>query len=82
MVLGVCKCQIIYQPSKQSRLFIGLDVAGSADVRRKYYQKAVQMHAPLGVNVKKVIDIPLLKLIIQQCYYTYMGQMFKTLYRL
>ena len=65
---------------KTNLLIFGLDVVGFADVCLKYYQKAVQMHAPMTVNLKKVIDIPLSKLIIQQCDYTYMGQVFKTLY--
>ena len=63
-------------------LIFGLDVARFADIHLKYYQKAVQMHAPMRVNLKKVINIPLLKLIIQQCDYTYMGQVFKALYLL
>ena len=65
---------------KTKLLIFGLDVAGFADIRLKYYQKAVQMNALLRVNLKKVIDISLLKLIIQQCDHTYMGQVFKALY--
>ena len=65
----------------KTKLFIfGLDVAGFADIRLKYYQKAIQMHAPMRVNLKKVIDIPLLRLNIKQCDYTFMGQIFKALY--
>ena len=67
---------------KTKLLILGLAVAGFADVRLMYYQKTFQMQAPLRVNLKRVIDIPLLKLIIQHCYYTYMGQVFKALYLL
>ena len=34
-------------------LILGLDVAGFADVCLKYYQKAIQMHAPMKFNLKK-----------------------------
>ena len=42
----------------------------------------VQIHAPLSVKLKKVIDISLLKSIVEQCDYTYMGQIFKCVYLL
>ena len=45
---------------KTTFLIHGLDVAYFADARIKYYQKAVQLHAPLVVKLKKVIDIPLI----------------------
>ena len=67
---------------KTKFLILGLDVACSSDHRLKYYQKAVQMHAPLNVNLKSIIDIPLLKKIVDQCDFTYMGQIFKPLYLL
>ena len=38
---------------KTKLLILGLDVAGFADVHLKSYQQAVQMHAPLTVNLKK-----------------------------
>ena len=40
------------------------------------------MHAPLRVNLKKVIDIPLLRSIVSQCDFTFMGQIYKALYLL
>ena len=42
---------------KTKLLIFGLDVAGFADPRLKYYQQAIQMHAPMRVNLKKIIDI-------------------------
>ena len=57
-----------------------LDVACFAEARLKYYQGAVQLHAHLSVKLKKVIDIPLIKSIIEQCDYTYMGQIFKCVF--
>ena len=62
-------------------LIHGLDDACFADATLKYYQRAVQLHAP-SVKLKKVIDIPLLRSIIEQCDYTYMGQIFKCVYLL
>ena len=59
---------------------LGLDVACFADARLKYYQKAVQLHSPMQVKLKKVIDVSLLHKIVQQCNYTYMGQVFKAVY--
>ena len=38
------------------------------------------MHAPIRVNLKKVIDIPLLRLIVNKCDHTFMGQIYKALY--
>ena len=63
-------------------LLYGLDVACFADARLKYYQRSIQIHAPLSVKLKKIIDIPLLKSIVDQCDYTYMGQIFKSVYLL
>ena len=51
-----------------------------ADARLKCYQKSIQLHAPLSVKLKKIIDIPLLRSIVEQCDYTYMGQIFKCVY--
>ena len=67
---------------KTTFLLYGLDVACFADARLKYYQKSIQIHAPLSVKLKKVIDISLLKSIVEQCDYTYMGQFFKCIYLL
>ena len=67
---------------KTKFLIFGLDVASFSDDCLRYYQKAVQMHAPLNVKLKSIIDIPLLKRIAHQCDFTYMGQIFKALYLL
>ena len=61
---------------------LGLDVAIFPDIRIKYYQKAVQLSTPMNVKLKKIIDVSLLLKIVQQCNYTYMGQIFKPLYLL
>ena len=63
-------------------LLHGLDVACFADARLKYYQKFIQIHAPLSVKLQKVIDIPVPKSIVDQSDYTYMGQIFKCVYLL
>ena len=62
---------------KTKLLILGLDVAGFADIRLKYYQKAIPIHAPMRVNLNKVIDIPLLRSIVHQCDYTFMGKFTK-----
>ena len=63
-------------------LLCGLDVASFSDARLKFYQKAVRRQAPLSIRLNKLIDIPLLKDIVEQCNYMYMGQVFKALYLL
>ena len=67
---------------KRKFLILGLDVACFSDHRLKYYQKAVQIHSPVNVKLNSIIDMPLLKKIVEQCDFTYMGQIFKTLYLL
>ena len=67
---------------KTKFLIFGLDVACFSDYHLRYYQKAVQMHAPLNVKLKSIIDISLLKRIVNQCDFTYMDQIFKALYLL
>ena len=67
---------------KTKFLIFGLDVACFSDHRLRYYQKAVQVHSPLNVKLKSIIDIPLLRRIVYQCDFTYMGQIFKALYLL
>ena len=62
---------------KTKFLILGLDVACFDDSHLKYYQKAVQLQSPLNVKLKKVIDTPLLKSIIQLCDLIYMEQIFK-----
>ena len=67
---------------KTQFLLCGLDVACFTDVRLKFYQKAIQRQTPLNIKLNKIIDITTLKLIDDQCNYTYMGQVFKALYLL
>ena len=52
------------------------------DHRLKYYQRAVQLHAPLQLKLNNIIDVDLLKKIVAQCDFTYMGQIFKAVYLL
>ena len=63
-------------------IILGLDVACFNDARLKYYQKAVQLQSPLNVKLNKIIDISLLRSIVQLCDFTYMGQIFKAVYLL
>ena len=67
---------------KSTFTIYGMDVSCFTDQRLKLYQRAVQLHAPLSVKLNKVIDIALLKQIVQQCDLTYMGQIFKAVYLL
>ena len=67
---------------KAKFLIMGLHVACFNDCRLKYYQKAVQLHSPLTVKLNKILDVPLLKSIVQCCNFTYMGQIFKAVYLL
>ena len=67
---------------KSTFTIYALDVSCFGDQRLKLYQRAVQLHAPLFVNLNKVIDIALLKQIVQECDLTYMGQIFKAVYLL
>ena len=67
---------------KSTFTIYGLDVSCFVDYRLKLYQRAVQLPAPLSVKLDKVIDIALLKQIVQQCDLTCMGQIFKAVYLL
>ena len=67
---------------KSTFTIYGLDVSCFADHRLKLYQKAVQSHTPLSVKLNQVIDIALLKRMVEQCDLTYMGQFFKPEYLL
>ena len=67
---------------KTQLLLCGLDVACFTDARLKFYQKAIQRQTPLNIKLNKIIHIPTLKMIVEQCNYTYMGQVFKALYLL
>ena len=66
---------------KSKFLIFGLNVACFTDHRLKYYQRAVQLHAPLQVKLN-IINVDLLKRIVLHCDLTYMGQIFKTVYLL
>ena len=52
------------------------------DPRIKYFQKAMTLHRPFKVQLKKVIDIDTLHFIVRTCDSTYMGQVFKAVYTL
>ena len=52
---------------KANFTILGLDVAMLQDMGFKYYQKAVQLTAPINVKLKRIIDIPLLLKIVEQC---------------
>ena len=67
---------------KTQFLLCGLDVACFSDARLKFYQKAVQRQGPLSIKLNKLIDIPLLRDIVEQCNFMFMGQVFKALYLL
>ena len=72
-----------YLSAIRSQFFIfGLDVTCFTDSRLKLYQRAIQLHAPLTVKLNKIIDIPLLVKIYEECDYMYMGQIYKALYLL
>ena len=53
---------------KSKFIIFGLDVACFSDHRLKYYQKAIQLHAPLQVKLNKIIDVKLLKEIVMGRY--------------
>ena len=67
---------------KSTFTIYGLDVSCFADNRLKLYQRTVHLHNPLSVKLNKVIDIALLKQIVEQSKLTYMGQIFKAVYLL
>ena len=67
---------------KTKFITLGLDVACFDDSRLKYYQTAVQLQSPMNVKLKKIINVPLLKSIVQLCDPMYMGQIFKAVYLL
>ena len=51
---------------KTKFLILGVDVACFSDYCLRYYQKATQMHSPLNVKLESIIDIPLLKKIVNK----------------
>ena len=52
------------------------------DQRIKYFHKAMILHQPFKVQLKKIIDIDTLQLIVRTCDSMYMGQVFKAVYTL
>ena len=67
---------------KTQFLLCGLDVACFTDARVKFYQEAVQRQTPLNIKLNQIIDISTLQMIVDQCNYIYMRQVFKALYLL
>ena len=59
---------------KSTFTIYGLDIPCFADHRLKLYQKNVQLHSPLSAQLNTVIDIALLKQIVEQCDLTYKCQ--------
>ena len=57
----------------------GLDISCFADHK---FKKVIPLHNPLFVKLNKIIDVALLKLIVEPCGLTYMGQIFKPVYLL
>ena len=60
----------------------GISIQAFYDPRIKYFQKAMTLHRPFKVQLKKIIDIDTLHLIVRTCDSTYMGQVFKAVYTL
>ena len=58
----------------------GIPVHIFQDPRIKYFQKAILLHRPFKVQLKKIIDIDTLQLLVRTCDSTYMGQVFKAVY--
>ena len=65
---------------KAKLALFGLPVYPFSDPRIKYFQKAMILHRPFKVTLKKIIDIHTLQLIVRACDFTYMGQVFKAVY--
>ena len=65
---------------KAKMALCGLPLAMFDDPRIKYFQKAMVLKRPFKANLKKIIDIDTLQLIIRACDFTYMGQIFKSVY--
>ena len=65
---------------KAKLALFGLPLQAFTDPRIKYFQKAMTLHRPFKVKLKKIIDIKTLHLIIRACDSTYMGQIFKAVY--
>ena len=65
---------------KAKLALFGLSIHLFSDPRIKYFQKAMILHRPFKVALKKIIDIHTLQLIVRPCDFTYMGQVFKAVY--
>ena len=60
----------------------GISIRIFDDHRIKYFHKAMILHQPFKVKLKKIIDIDTLQLIVRVCDSMYMGQVFKAVYTL
>ena len=58
----------------------GLPIHSFSDPRIKYFQKAMILHRPFKVTLKKIIDIQTLQLMVRACDFSYMGQIFNAVY--
>ena len=67
---------------KTKLALLGLFTQPFEDPRIKYFQKAIILHRPFNVSLKKIIDIDTLQLIVRACDTTYMGQVIKAIYTL
>ena len=67
---------------KAKLVLFGLSIQPFSDPRIKYFQKAMILHRPFKVALKKIIDIHTLQLTVRTCDFTYMGQVFKAVYTL
>ena len=55
----------------------GVNVTPFNDPRIKVYNKAIMRHAPFQPHIKTIIDIDMLKQLVNQCDRMYMGNIFK-----
>ena len=67
---------------KAKLALFGLSIQPFSDPRIKYFQKAMILHRPFKVALKKIIDIHTLQLTVRTCDFTYMRQVFKAVYTL
>ena len=65
---------------KAKLALFGLLLQSFSDPRIKYFQKAMTLHRPFKVTLKKIIDLNTLQLIVRAFDFTYMGQVFKDVY--
>ena len=57
-----------------------LDISPFHDQKIKYFNRALVLDRPFKASLTKIIDIPMLHKIVQQCNFMYMGPIFKPLY--